>query len=66
MQVIPFPCLFILDGALFGDGVRPYHNGYMTGCRLLRWDLEVVPAIIYHYNAVSVPYLKFARQEKDV
>ena len=51
MQVISFHCIFISNGSLFGDDVRPYYKGYMTG---LRWGLEVAPEIIYHCNAVSV------------
>ena len=59
MQVIPFLCVFILDGAIFGDGVKKFVSAllyYMTeGWRLLRWGLGVVPAITYHCNAVPVP-----------
>ena len=33
--------------------VRSYYNGYMTGGRFLTWSLVVVPAIIYHCNAVD-------------
>ena len=58
MQVIPFLCVFILDGALFGDDVKnscPALLYYMTeGWRLLRWGLGVVPAITYNCNAVPV------------
>ena len=58
MQVIPFLCVFILDGTLFGDDVKnscPALLYYMTeGWRLLRWGLGVVPAITYHCNAVPV------------
>ena len=33
MQVIPFLCVFILDGALFGDDVKnscPAYNGHVS------------------------------------
>ena len=61
MQVIPFLCVYILDGALFGDDVKNscpallYYKMYKTdGRRLLRWSLGVVPVITYHCNAVPV------------
>ena len=58
MQVIPFLCVFILDGALFGTMSKnscPALLYYMTeGWRFLRWGLGVVPAITYHCNAVPV------------
>ena len=58
MQVIPFLCVFILDAALFGSMSKnscPALLYYMTeGWRLLRWGLGVLPAIIYHCNAVPV------------
>ena len=34
--------------------VRPYYNGYMTGGAASYVVMKVVPAIIYHCNAVSV------------
>ena len=52
MQVIPFHCVFISNGALFGDDdVKKFVSGLITMgiwqmARPLRWDLGVVPAII--------------------
>ena len=58
MQVIPFLCVFIFDGAFLGTMSKnscPAFLYYMTeGWRLLRWGLGVVPAITYHCNAVPV------------
>ena len=59
MQVIPFLCVFILDGALFGDDVKKFVSGlisYYIICQgwLLRWGFGVVPAIIYQCNALPV------------
>ena len=59
MQVIPFLCVFILDGALFGDDVKKIVSDliiYIIWQKgwLLRWGFGVVPAIIYHCNAVPV------------
>ena len=60
MQVIPFLCVFILDGALFGTMSKnscPAVLYCMTeGWRLLRLGLGVVRAITYHCNAVPVDY----------
>ena len=60
MHVIPFLCVFILDGALFGDDVKKIVSGLILlydrrgWGRLLRWDFGVVPAIIYRCNTVPV------------
>ena len=58
MQVIPFLCVFILDGALFGDDAIKFVSGlntlYDRRVAVLRWGLGVVPAITYHCNAVPV------------
>ena len=64
MQVIPFLCVFILNGALFGDDVKnscPALLYYMTEGWLLRWGLGVVPAITYHCIAVPVLYAQTMR-----
>ena len=59
MQVIPFLCVFILDGALFGDDVKKFVTGLISyyiiwHWWLLRWGFGVVPAIIYQCNALPV------------
>ena len=50
MHVIPFLCVFILDGALFGDDVKkscPALLYYMTeGGQLLRWGFGVVTPLL--------------------
>ena len=60
MQVIPFHCVFILNGALCGDDVKKTCPAllwiYDRWGRLLRWGLGVVSVVIYHCNAVSVTY----------
>ena len=55
MQVIPFYCVFISNGALFWDDVKKFVSGLIImGIwqveRLLRWGLGVVPVIIYHWK----------------
>ena len=44
MQVIPFLCVFILDGALFGDDVQKFVSGliilYDIRGGFLGWALE--------------------------
>ena len=58
MQVIPFLCVFILDGALFGDDVKKFVSGliilYDRRVAASEVGLGVVPAITYHCNAVPV------------
>ena len=45
--------------------VGPYYIYYMTEGWLLRWGFGVVPAIIYHCNAVPVILLNAGRQKTD-
>ena len=56
MQLILFFCVFISDGALIWVRCPKFVSGLiiMGMRRLLRWDLGVVPVIIYHFNAEPV------------
>ena len=60
MQFILFLCVFISDGALICGRRQKFEFGliimgiYDRWGRLLGWGLGVVPAIIYHCNAVPV------------
>ena len=61
MQFIPFLCVFISDGALIWRRCQKFVSGriilYDKRGRLLRWGFGVVPAIIYHWNAVPGSHL---------
>ena len=61
--VYSIPLCFYLEwsahlGTMSNFRVWPYYNGYMTGWGgFLGGGLGVVPAIIYHCNAVLVEYV---------